>query len=338
MIKDEIIQKLKDARESRQISLQDASRILSIRIQILQDLEDGYYDRLGALIYVKSYIRKYSDFLKISRDEMDPLLAQLEDPFKQERNESVIRAQINDDKRMVQRSFFRWYSVILVILLIASLCLYLVYGDKVSDIFHIRPTPEKIINYSEEQVSAPASSEKVVEIVNQLESQEDLPTSVATDVSESEQLIENVSPTLDQNSIPLTDTDSILTEFEVDQILRSANIDLPSIALETNPKSDVVENVKAPLPEGVSSLSITLNNSECWIQIRDKDQKVIMNEVLPANATYHLEGSAPFSLHVGNATSIAKLELNGELVDEKIYRPTSKTIVSKFKLSPKEEN
>ena len=335
MIKDEIIQKLKDARESRQISLQDASRILSIRVQVLQDLEDGCYNRLGALIYVKSYIRKYADFLKISRDEIDPLLAQLEDPFNYEKNDSVIRAQMNDDKRMVQRSFFRWYSVILAVLLFAGLCLYFVYGEKVADIFHVRPTPDQTISANEEVSQNVIEPQEAVEVVAIVEEQEDeLPTSIATDIPESEQAIENITSPVNTNIIQATDTDSILTEFEVDQILRSANIDLSN--LESNSVDEETE--KAPLPEGVSALTITLNNSECWIQIRDKDQKVIMNEVLPANATYHLEGAAPFSLHVGNATSIAKLELNGELVDEKIYRPTSRTIVSKFKLSPKEEN
>ena len=119
MIKDELIQKLKETRESRGISLQDAARILSIRVQVLQDLEEGRFERLGALLYIKSYVRKYSAFLKINPEEIEALLSQLEDPFKYEKSESVIRAQLNVEKRMVQRSFFRWYSIILAIVLCA---------------------------------------------------------------------------------------------------------------------------------------------------------------------------------------------------------------------------
>lgn len=334
MIKDELTQKLKEAREDRQVSLQDAAHILAIRVQILQDLEDGCYDRLGALIYVKSYVRKYAAYLKINRDEIDALLAQLEDPFKQERSESIIRAQLNEEKRMVQRSFFRWYSIILAILLFVGILVYFVYGEKVVDIFHIRATPDSVASYRENSANSvvdtkDSSIEKnaVIERVTD----ELLPTSVQTDVLSNDLVIdaEKIVPTAAY--VSAVNMDSVLTEFEVDQILRSANLDLPT----TEEK-----NVDAApiLPKGISSLSITLNNTECWIQIKDKNQKVLMNEILPANATYHLEGAAPFSLHIGNATSIDKLLLNGEVVDEKIYRPTARTTVSKIKLSPKEEN
>ena len=334
MIKDELIQKLKETRESRGISLQDAARVLSIRVQVLQDLEEGRFERLGALLYIKSYVRKYSAFLKINPEEIEALLSQLEDPFKYEKSESVIRAQLNVEKRMVQRSFFRWYSIILAIVLGAGIFVYFVYGEKVVDIFHIRPTPDRIINYQEtpnntnvvvnEQVEEIDTDEPSVESIDVTET---LPTSVNTEI--------NVQSTADELSTIGIGGKSALSEFEVDQILKSANLDLTGLNVDNS--NDATEE-KAALPEGISSLSITLNGSECWIQIKDKNQKVLMNEVLPANATYHLEGEAPFALHVGNAKSIDKLIFNGSDVEEKIYRPTSRTTVSKFKLEPKEEN
>ena len=202
------------------------------------------------------------------------------------------------------------------------------------DIFHIRPTPDRIINYQEtpnntnlvvnEQVEEIDTDEPSVESIDVTEN---LPTSVSTEI--------NVQSTTDELSTIGIGGKSALSEFEVDQILKSANLDL--ISLNVDNSNDATET-KAVLPEGISSLSITLNGSECWIQIKDKNQKVLMNEVLPANATYHLEGEAPFALHVGNAKSIDKLIFNGVDVEEKVYRPTSRTTVSKFKLEPKEEN
>ncbi|WP_077927074.1 RodZ domain-containing protein [Wohlfahrtiimonas populi] len=332
MIKDELAQQLKDARENRQASLQDASRVLSIRAQVLQDLEDGRYERLGSLLYIRNYVKKYADYLKIDRVEIDALLIQLEDPFKEEKTESLIRAQLNEDKRMVHRSFFKWYSVILVALLGAGIAIYFIYGDKVTDIFNIKPTPEKIIRDTASALSDEEQAlieEEIQQPIQLASTTQSISTpSIMMNDSNVNSVIANVAPNMDEKSA--------LSAFEVEQIIRDGSLTLASV--NSDQSADVTMQEKVQLPVGISSLSLTLNNAECWVQIRDKNKKVLMNEVLPANATYHLEGEAPFSLHIGNAQSIDKLMFNGDVVDEKVYRPTARTTVSKIKLEPKEEN
>lgn len=325
MIKSELAQKLREARQNRNVSLQDVSKVLSIRVQVIQDLEDGQYERLGSILYIRNYAKKYADYLKIDRAEIDGLLSQLDDPFKEDKRESLIRAQLNEDKRMVHRSFFRWYSVILIALLGAGIALYFIYGEKVTDIFNIRPTPEKIINYT-----ANIASDEV-SISTENESTDDEAPILTVD-NAAKSVIDNVVPS--PNNI---DEKSTLSEFEVEQIIRDGSTALDAVHLESMENAAQTQE-KIALPEGISSLSLTLNNAECWVQIRDKNKKILMNEVLPANATYHLEGEAPFSLHIGNAQSIDKLMFNGEVVDEKVYRPTARTTVSKITLEPKEEN
>ena len=332
MIKDELAQQLKDARENRQASLNDASRVLSIRVQVLQDLEDGRYERLGSLLYIRNYVKKYADYLKLDRSEIDVLLAQLEDPFKEEKTESLIRAQLNEDKRMVHRSFFKWYSVILVALLGAGIAVYFIYGDKVTDIFNIKPTPEKIIR----DTASALSDEEQALIEEEIQQPIQLASTAQSISTPSIMMNDNNVNSVIANVAPNMDEKSALSAFEVEQIIRDGSLTLASV--NSDQSVDVRMQEKVQLPEGISSLSLTLNNAECWVQIRDKNKKVLMNEVLPANATYHLEGEAPFSLHIGNAQSIDKLMFNGEVVDEKVYRPTARTTVSKIKLEPKEEN
>lgn len=337
MTKDELAQKLQDARINRQASLQDAARVLSIRAQVLQDLEDGRYERLGSLLYIKNYVKKYSDYLKIDRTEIEPLLARLEDPFKVEKNESLIRVQLNEDKRMVQRSFFRWYSIILFAILGTGIAIYFIYGEKTADIFHIKPTPDKIINAQANVVLDNHNNEDMMD--DSQISDSEMAAFVMQPTSTSSMVIQDDSVnSIIAGIVPNIDTKSTLSEFEVEQIIRDGKLSLASSPSDVAMTATAATQDNLKLPEGMSALSITLNNSECWLQIKDKNNKVLMSEVLPANATYHLEGEAPFSLHIGNAQSIDKLMFNSEVVDEKIYRPTAKTTVSKIKLMPKEEN
>ncbi|MBS7836059.1 RodZ domain-containing protein [Wohlfahrtiimonas chitiniclastica] len=334
MAKEELMHKFKEAREARNVSLQDAARVLSLRVQVLQDLEDGRYEQLGAMIYIKRYVRKYADYLKLDRDEIEVLLAKVDDPFANNmHNESLIRAQLNEEKRMVQRSFFKWYMWILLILCVIGTAAYFLYGEKTAELFNIKPTPDHIINYQEteaevpaetvtSEIEAPIATETVTERVAPAPKKVEVEVPVAAAVS----------------TVPVAaiDTKSALSDFELDQIIKTGKIEL---ANQTDAALDVTDQAqKAPLPEGFSALSLTLGPSECWIQIKDKNQKVVMNEVLAGNATYHIEGKAPFFVHMGNAKAIDQMVLNGEVVDEKVYRPTARTTVSKIKLEAKEES
>jgi cytoskeleton protein RodZ len=51
---------LRDAREARSISLEEISSELRIEIRLLQALEEGRYEELGAPVFAKGYIKQYS--------------------------------------------------------------------------------------------------------------------------------------------------------------------------------------------------------------------------------------------------------------------------------------
>lgn len=332
MAKEELMHKFKEARQARNVSLQDAACVLSLRVQVLQDLEDGRYEQLGAMIYIKRYVRKYADYLKLDRDEIEGLLAKVEDPFANMHNESLIRAQLNEEKRMVQRSFFKWYMWILLILCVIGTAAYFLYGEKTAELFNIKPTPEHIINYQDTETvmpeEAPVHNDAPVITETVTESIAPVPKKIEMDVP--------VVAAVSTVPVAAIDTKSALSDFELDQIIKTGKIEL---ANQADANLDEAESAqKAALPEGFSALSLTLGPSECWIQIKDKNQKVLMNEVLAGNATYHIEGKAPFSVHMGNAKAIDQMVLNGEVVDEKVYRPTARTTVSKIKLEAKEES
>src|SRR3989338_4503756 len=61
---------LKEARQSKGISLEEVYRITKIHPRILRELEDGATLGLSH-IYVKSYIKIYAKFLGIGQHELD---------------------------------------------------------------------------------------------------------------------------------------------------------------------------------------------------------------------------------------------------------------------------
>jgi cytoskeleton protein RodZ len=58
-------EKLKKFRSDRRVSLSDISKFTKIRMEYLEALEEGEYDKLPADVYIKGFLRSYADFLNV---------------------------------------------------------------------------------------------------------------------------------------------------------------------------------------------------------------------------------------------------------------------------------
>ena len=59
---------LKQARESKRLTLEDVARETKISPRILQQMEAGAYEKLPGELYAKSFLKQYTQFLKIDTE------------------------------------------------------------------------------------------------------------------------------------------------------------------------------------------------------------------------------------------------------------------------------
>ncbi len=327
MTRNEIASKLKEARIQKEMSLQDVSKAISLREHILQYIENGEFDKLGAFLYIKKYLRKYGSFLKLDSEELEGLITKLEDPFEDlmVNNDTVLSNTSKRESRAVTQSVFRWYAFIIVLLLIIGIFFYFFSKTDISEIFQISQRDEAVLSSAE---SSALEDKRNIVNPDPVDQSIDIPP------------IKQNSPV---SSNELTNID-VLSEFQVDRILRNDSISLAN--RETGDSSLVEDNNTIPpeadvlmdLPEGHSLLTISLNNEQCWLNIVDATGKVIMNTTLPGNETYHITGVAPFNLHVGNANAISSIKINSEEVDSSVFKPKGSSAVKRFKVERKEQN
>ena len=64
--------KLRRARQTRQLSLDDAARVTKIRVRQLADLEEDDYTNFANLAYARSFLVNYGKFLRV---DMRPYVA-----------------------------------------------------------------------------------------------------------------------------------------------------------------------------------------------------------------------------------------------------------------------
>ena len=74
-----------------------------------------------------------------------------------------------------------------------------------------------------------------------------------------------------------------------------------------------------PLPETPSAGRIRLEfDSESWVEIKDKDGKTLISQLMPAGVRRTVVGQPPFSVVIGNAAAV-RLTYNENPVDLKPY-------------------
>ncbi len=63
-------QRLRHARESRQLALMDVAHQTRIPVARIKDLEEDNYTSFGSLTYAKSFLKAYSEMLSVNADEV----------------------------------------------------------------------------------------------------------------------------------------------------------------------------------------------------------------------------------------------------------------------------
>jgi len=65
-----MVSKLKEARENKNISLEKASEDTRISLKFLKALEDEKYEIFPAEVYLKGFMRIYSEYLGLNSSEI----------------------------------------------------------------------------------------------------------------------------------------------------------------------------------------------------------------------------------------------------------------------------
>ncbi|WP_418789940.1 helix-turn-helix domain-containing protein [Phosphitispora sp. TUW77] len=116
---------LKNARESKGISLSKAEEDTKIRKKYLQALETGNYDVLPGKVYAKGFLRNYANYLGLNQEEILMEYKLLGTPVRETFQESEFQKKFQ--QRKVNRSKRKTYLMTAIVAFLAIITL-IVYG------------------------------------------------------------------------------------------------------------------------------------------------------------------------------------------------------------------
>lgn len=270
-------QLLKQERERRQLTLEQAAQQLNLKVEVLQCIEADQPDKNILPTFMRGYLRAYARFLKIPEQQLLNRFEQAHQvrsaPVKAMKTFSNRQAKQQTEKR------FMWLTYIIVAILLASLGAWLWQGAR--DFTRLNETAEPAVN------TALLVDEQLIEQPPEpLETNAQQPTSLSPPevLPVSEPLLTDETP-----ESPLT--------------LSSTLIAIDSNAESFGDSSD----------SGLDRLKMTFIDN-CWIDVLDGNGERIAYGTKQAGYVMELNAKGPFTITLGSPGVVA-IDINQKPFD-----------------------
>jgi len=269
-------ERLRLAREAKNITIPEVSSQLRLVRENISFLETGQWGKLHGRAYARGYLISYVKFLGLSEEEF---LVE----FNREYETSELETPLsNNVARLIENKGFPWFKVLLILLL--AVITWFAY--------------QQWLQYESELVTEENLAVETVEPVAETNS---FSSSVVEAIIPTEQISDEnsnnaVLPIIEQAVEATPEVVAEPTEIVVENIANDQNIKIV--------EAEVIAEVN-PIPPADSETNIELNFSEdCWVNVTDAKGHILLNKVMNANTNIELSGQAPLSLSLGRASAV----------------------------------
>ena len=293
---------LKAARENQGASVGDIAGQLHLRPCIVEDIEADNFGDIASAIYVKGYVKNYARIVQADSEKiqacLDIQLPKTCAPQMQSFSRKTTRQA--SDGRLI------FVTYLIAFILLALLILWWVQkSDTQASVDFSQPTMEEMADSPPEPFSTRTLPHPSKERDSGIE-HTNIVASPATITAMSEIELSDIS-----------DDNLVLQAVKPDD-----NVALQSVLSDGNVELQPVALVQPVIPaEQYSRLSLSLA-ADCWINVKDANGKVLINDLKKAGSQLDVEGREPFNLTLG-APQVVTIKLNNEKVSLADY-PTGR--------------
>lgn len=266
--------RLAEARRAKQISVLEIAKELHVEEAKIRALENNEFDELGAPVFAKGHLKKYSQLVDVNHDDV------LADYYRLTRTQELPPVVVKRQKPMRELSPGPWIGAIAVLVLLA-----LAYWLLVERPFATPPTPA---------VTLPAAAETEPTAEPAQTDAEDPPG----DGAPAEEAVLAEEPAAGAIA------DEVQAQTPVDEAVETAggNGQLSEPVVEmTSPPAASSDDVR---------LSVTFLG-DCWTEITDASGRRLFFQLGRSGRTVNVSGPGPLSVLFGDAENV-DVRVNGE--------------------------
>jgi cytoskeleton protein RodZ len=294
--------RLRLAREAKKFSIAEVAAQLRFTKDTIIHLENQHWDKLHGRAYARGYFSSYIKFLDLPQNEM---LSAFNIEYKSSPSD-LMQPQFN----LTKKKSFPWMPVLFIaIAIVITGFAYLQWqqskNTEQDDASQDSPWQQS----QEKEAEFNAFDASVVEPVPA-----DIPLS-----DEPVKYFDNESNTVEPEP-------EVELEPNVELNAPTESDEGNDVSLSAESADDISENVLTS--ESILELS---SLQDCWVEVRDANDKVLVYQTVTANNAISVTAQAPLTVILGSASS-AIVKFNGSLFDSTPYTQAN---VAKFILRAK---
>lgn len=314
---------LRQARESKDLSLAEVARQLNLTEQALRQLEAGSFDQLPGHTFARGYIRAYAKLLGMDQ-------ARLVTDFDLYTGTDATGSNVHSLGRIeepvrLSQSVLRFVSF--AILLVLGVIGFLWWQDQAER----RSGETADISMEHVEVESadgttqihPLDEPEDQAVVEAQQGEEGAPGELSPEVAaQPEGTPPSAAASASAQALPLPQSSAPATSAPVAPSAATATTPAapvvpaaPTAPAATAPAAPAQAPVVAAAGQGLVRIQFVAN---CWTQLTDADGKVLLSALKRSGESVELAGRPPFELRLGYARG-AQVSYNGQAVDVAPY-------------------
>ncbi|MEQ4923209.1 cytoskeleton protein RodZ [Proteus hauseri] len=288
-------QLLREARERMGLTQQTVADRLCLKLSTVREIETDNVSSDIAPTFLRGYMRSYSKLVGVPESEILGFINQ-QAPVKQVRVTTTQNYSLG--KRHKKRE--GWLMKITWVILIVMVALVGVWWWQ---------------GHQADQQELVSMASQNIEQNNQAESSNSIDSPVITSdntpVSEGENLQEPDSTIVDNqtNKVVKPSVTEITSAAEV----RTVPLPVSPLTTSTTSRAHATDET-ASTSVAVANQLVIMFDGECWLEIRNAQNKILFNGIKKAGERLEFNGEQPYKLKIG-APSVTRLQFNGESID-----------------------
>jgi len=294
---------LKQAREAAGYSIADVSDQLKLSSDLLLALESSQLDKLPAATFTQGYLRNYARLLKLPADDIVQAYNRLVPASEPDLTPtSGLPAQRSSHDGIVKITSYG--------LLVIGLLLLALWWQQ-ADFEWARPTSEQPVPQAIDEQPEAMQGEALREAMGEAPAQDE--AVVAEPAGEQ---VPDSEPAAADSAAAEAPAEPEAEQSAVVESPSTRTDDKAAMATAAQPAAATTKRVTVGT-SGKDELVIS-TGSESWTEIQGVDGQRLLFKLLKQGEDYHIKGSAPFRIFLGNAPSV-KMQINGKPVDISAY-------------------
>lgn len=292
-------QLLRQAREKVGLTQQTVADRLCLKLSTVREIETDSVSSDIAPTFLRGYMRSYAKLVGVPEKDILGFIDQ-QAPVKQIKMTTTQNYSLGKRHKKREGWLMKLTWVILIVM-VAFVGVWWWQGHQADQ--------QELVSMASQDIGQNSTQENTNTIDSPLAATLD-----NTSTSEGDNLQVPASPLVDNQTNNVAISPTTETTLPASTEVRTVPLPVSPLTTSTTSRANSAQEATSSEATAIANQLVLMFDGECWLEIRNAQNKVLFNGIKKAGDRLEFDGEQPYKLKIG-APSVTRLQFNGESVD-----------------------